>query len=56
MAFRTWQVSKIKYCDHIGHEIASGIRCCLSSRATSRPASATDRPSLLQRHGLQPVR
>jgi hypothetical protein len=22
MAFRTWQVSKIKYCEHIGHEIA----------------------------------
>ena len=22
MAFRTWQVSNIKYCEHIGHEIA----------------------------------
>jgi len=22
MAFRTWQVSKIKYCEQIGHEIA----------------------------------
>ncbi len=22
MAYRTWQVSKIEYCDHVGHEIA----------------------------------
>jgi hypothetical protein len=22
MAERTWQVSKIKYCEHVGHEIA----------------------------------
>ena len=22
MALRTWQVSKIKYCEHVGHEIA----------------------------------
>ena len=22
MALRTWQVSNIKYCEHIGHEIA----------------------------------
>lgn len=22
MAFRTWQVSKIKYCEHVGREIA----------------------------------
>jgi hypothetical protein len=22
MAFRTWQVEKIQYCDHVGHEIA----------------------------------
>ncbi len=22
MAFRTWQVSRIKYCEHVGHEIA----------------------------------
>jgi hypothetical protein len=22
MAFRTWQVKKIQYCEHVGHEIA----------------------------------
>ena len=22
MAFRTWQIEKIKYCEHVGHEIA----------------------------------
>jgi hypothetical protein len=22
MAYRTWQVDKIQYCDHVGHEIA----------------------------------
>ena len=22
MAFRTWEVTKIKYCEHVGHEIA----------------------------------
>jgi hypothetical protein len=22
MAFRTWEVSKISYCEHVGHEIA----------------------------------
>ncbi len=22
MAFRTWQVSKIKYCEYVGHEVA----------------------------------
>jgi hypothetical protein len=22
MAFRTWEITKIKYCDHVGHEIA----------------------------------
>jgi hypothetical protein len=22
MAYRTWQVSKLQYCDHVGHEVA----------------------------------
>lgn len=22
MAYRTWQIEKIKYCEHVGHEIA----------------------------------
>lgn len=22
MAFRTWEISKISYCEHVGHEIA----------------------------------
>ena len=22
MAFRTWQIKKIQYCEHVGHEIA----------------------------------
>jgi hypothetical protein len=22
MAFKTWQIDKIKYCEHVGHEIA----------------------------------
>ena len=50
MAFRTWQIDKIKYCEHVGHEIASKRKSsippstCPNNRRASLPIAVPTPP------------